>query len=85
MVQTRYGPVQVRITVSGGRIGAAQAVQVPTDNARDAEINASAVPVLNQEVVSAQSAKIDAVSGATYTSQGYISSLQAAIDAAHLS
>ena len=84
VAQTRWGPVQVAITVAGGRITAASAVQVPTGNQRDDEINAVAVPILDQEVVQAQSARIDTVSGATVTSDGYLSSLQSAIDQAHL-
>ncbi|KQX62053.1 FMN-binding protein [Angustibacter sp. Root456] len=83
-VQTRWGPVQVQIIVSGGKITAADVVQVPQDNPRDQEINSYAVPVLNSEVVQAQSAQIDTVSGATVTSDGYLQSLQSAIDAAHL-
>ncbi|MGN6610487.1 MAG: FMN-binding protein [Angustibacter sp.] len=83
-VQTRWGPVQVQITVSGGKITAADVVQVPQGNPRDQEINSYAVPVLNSEVVQAQSAQIDTVSGATVTSDGYLQSLQSAIDAAHL-
>ncbi|MDM7853531.1 FMN-binding protein [Cellulomonas alba] len=82
VVQTRWGPVQVEITVSGGTITAARAVQYPHGNGRDEQINGYALPILEQEVVSAQSDKIDAVSGATVTSDGYISSLQSAIDQA---
>ncbi|MET7992815.1 FMN-binding protein [Amycolatopsis sp. NPDC005232] len=80
---TPYGPVQVEITVSGGRITAARVVQVPQESGRDVRINSAAVPVLNQETLQAQNAEIDTVSGATYTSEGYIQSLQSAIDAAH--
>jgi uncharacterized protein with FMN-binding domain len=80
---TQYGPVQVRIAVSGGKITSAQTVQVPQESDRDVEINTSAVPVLNQEAVQKQTAQIDSVSGATYTSEGYAQSLQSAIDAAH--
>jgi uncharacterized protein with FMN-binding domain len=83
-VDTRYGPVQVQITVSAGKITAAQAVQVPQESDRDVRINSQAVPVLVQETLQAQSAQIDTVSGATYTSDGYARSLQSAIDAAHL-
>jgi uncharacterized protein with FMN-binding domain len=79
-VDTRWGPVQVQITVTNGKITAAQAVVYPDSNGRDQEINAYAVPTLNQEAVSANSASIDMVSGATYTSEGYISSLQSALD-----
>jgi len=82
-VQTEYGPVQVQITVAGGRITAADAVQYPTAQRRDVQINRQAVPMLNAEVLAAQSATIDAVSGASYTSDGYIQSLQAALDLAH--
>lgn len=81
---TRWGDVQVQITVSGGKITQAQAVQYPQGNGRDQEINAYALPVLAQEVTTAQSAQIDAVSGATVTSDGYIQSLQSALDQAHL-
>ncbi|GLZ36693.1 FMN-binding protein [Actinokineospora sp. NBRC 105648] len=82
-VDTRYGPVQVRITLSGGRITSAQALRVPSESRRDVQINNAAVPVLVRETLQAQSAGIDTVSGATYTSEGYIGSLQSAIDAAH--
>ena len=84
-VDTRWGPVQVQITVKNGKITAAQAVVYPQENPRDQEINAFAVPQLNSEAVQAQSGNIDAVSGATVTSDGYIQSLQSAIDQAHLS
>jgi len=83
-VETRWGTVQVEITVADGTITSADAVAYPTGNPRDQQINAYAVPVLNAEVVAAQSASIDAVSGATVTSDGYLQSLQSAIDAAHL-
>jgi len=83
-VETRWGTVQVEITVENGKITSADAVQFPSENPKDQQINAYAVPVLNAEVVQAQSASIDAVSGATVTSNGYVESLQSAIDAAHL-
>lgn len=83
-VMTRWGPVQVRITVSKGKITQSQAVVYPWSNPRDQEINSYALPVLDQEAVQAQSAHIDMVSGATVTSGGYIQSLQSAIDQAHL-
>lgn len=83
-VNTRYGPVQVQITVTGGRITAADAIRYPTESGRDRQINSFAIPELNAAVVSAQSAGIDTVSGATYTSDGYRQSLQSALDAAHL-
>lgn len=83
-VDTRYGPVQVQITLTGTRISSVGVLQVPLDTSRDQEINSYAVPQLNQETLTAQSAQIDSVSGATYTSDGYLQSLQGALDAAHL-
>ncbi|WP_353113177.1 FMN-binding protein [Microbacterium sp.] len=80
--QTRYGPVQVRVTVSSGRFSAVDVVEYPNDNPRDQQINRSAVPQLVSETLSAQSSSIDMVSGATYTSDGYLQSLQSAIDQA---
>jgi len=59
-------------------------LQVPLNTSRDQEINSFAVPQLNQETLRAQNAQIDSVSGATYTSDGYVGSLQSALDAAHL-
>ena len=79
---TIYGPVQVRITVAGGRITAASAVEYPVNTPRDEQINAFAIPQLDKEAVAAGRAKIDTVSGATYTSGGYIGSLQNALDKA---
>jgi uncharacterized protein with FMN-binding domain len=84
VASTQWGPVQVRITVSGRKVVGATALQVPSGNHRDVEINNYAVPILNSEAVSAGTANIDTVSGATVTSNGYITSLQAAIDAAGL-
>ena len=81
---TRWGDVQVTITVTNGKITDVQVPVYPSGNGRDQEINAYALPVLSQEVTQAQSASIDAVSGATVTSDGYIQSLQSAIDQAHL-
>ena len=83
-VNTAYGPVQVQITVKGGKVTNAQATVYPQETPRDEQINAYAIPQLNQETVAASSARIDAVSGATYTSQGYIGSLQSAVDQAGL-
>jgi len=84
VASTRWGPVQVQVAVSGGKITSVQVVQQPEGNRRDEEINASAVPTLVQETLDAQSAKIDMVSGATVTSEGYLQSLQSALDQAHL-
>jgi len=79
---TPYGPVQVKITVSNGVISRVDVPRYPSGSGRDQEINSYALPQLVDETVTAQSAKIDMVSGATYTSQGYIASLQSAIDKA---
>ncbi|WP_328975465.1 FMN-binding protein [Streptomyces canus] len=81
-VQTRWGPVQVRITIKGGKLTEVTAVTYPTDNPRDQEINSYAIPRLRTEALQAQSAEIDTVSGATYTSDGYRQSLQSALDSA---
>lgn len=83
VAQTRWGPVQVQLTVSAGKITAAEAVQYPNGNGMDQQINSYALPVLGHEVLAAQSAQIDLVSGATVTSDGYVTSLQSAIDKAH--
>lgn len=84
VADTQYGPVQVRITVSGGKVTAADAVKAPDSDANSRQIAAGAIPKLNQAAVTAQSAQIDAVSGASYTSKGYITSLQSALDKAGL-
>ncbi|MEU6685345.1 FMN-binding protein [Streptomyces sp. NPDC046832] len=81
VAQTQYGPVQVRVTVAGGKITKAEAVQAPKGGRSD-QITSSSVPRLNQAAVAAGSADIDAVSGATYTSAGYKKSLQSALDQA---
>ncbi|MEU6448724.1 FMN-binding protein [Streptomyces sp. NPDC046979] len=81
VAQTQYGPVQVRVTVSGGRITAAETLQAPKGGRSD-QVTADAVPKLDRAAVSAGTADIDAVSGATYTSAGYKQSLQSALDRA---
>ena len=80
--QTRWGPVQVQITVQSGKITKVTILQQPNGNRRDAEMNDQAVPILIDETIQAQSANIDMVSGPTVTSEGYVESLQAAIDEA---
>lgn len=77
-----FGVVQVRLTLTNGKITAATAVQAPEGDPHSAEISQFSIPILGQEVMSAQSASIDAVSGATYTSDAYAQSVQAALDAA---
>jgi uncharacterized protein with FMN-binding domain len=79
-VQTRFGPVQVAVTFSGTRITKLNVLQVPQESGRDMEITSYSVPVLTQEVMSSQSANVDTVGGATYTSEGYLQSVQSAID-----
>ena len=81
---TRWGPVQVQITVANGEITDVTVVEYPTGNGKDRQINARALPVLVQETLDAQSADIDMVSGATVTSEGYLGSLQSALDEAGL-
>ncbi|WP_406836522.1 FMN-binding protein [Streptomyces sp. AHU1] len=81
VVRTEYGPVQVRLTMSGGKITKAEAVQAPAGGTSSQKTELS-VPKLNQEAVAAGSADIDSVSGATYTSEGYKKSLQSALDKA---
>ncbi|MGB4808008.1 MAG: FMN-binding protein [Candidatus Phosphoribacter baldrii] len=83
-VPTRFGNVQVQITVVDKKITAATVLQIPNRDRKDVQINNRAVPILNAEAVQAQSADIDMVSGATVTSVAYIQSLQSAIDKAHL-
>jgi uncharacterized protein with FMN-binding domain len=83
VVRTRWGPVQVQVTLASGRITDVSAIQYPNGNGRDQQINSFALPKLRSQVISAQSADIDGVSGATVTSDGYMQSLQAALDTAH--
>lgn len=83
-VDTRWGPVQVQVTVQNGTLTAVQAVVYPQNNPRDEQINSYAIPQLNSEALAAKSAQIDMVSGATYTSEGYLGSLQSALDKAGL-
>ncbi|KAK1183358.1 FMN-binding protein [Streptomyces sp. NBS 14/10] len=82
--QTQYGPVQVSVTVSGGKVTGATAVKTPDSGPQSDQIAADSVPKLNKAALTAQSAKIDTVSGATYTSEGYRKSLQSALDKAGL-
>jgi uncharacterized protein with FMN-binding domain len=84
VAQTRWGPVQVQLTIASRKITAVQVVQYPSGNDRDVEINNYALPTLINETISAQSAGIDTVSGATVTSDGYLQSLQSALDQAGL-
>ena len=78
----KWGPVQVKITVANAKITNVVALQTPDSHGKSVRINSQAVPVLKSEALTAQSAKINTVSGATYTSKSYAVSLQSAIDAA---
>lgn len=82
VIGTRYGPVQVQVTLTGDRITAATAVQLPDAEGESRDINAAAGPRLDSAAVAAQGAQFDTVSGATWTSDGYRRSLQAALDEA---
>jgi uncharacterized protein with FMN-binding domain len=77
-----HGIVQVRVTLTGGRITDATALSLPHDNPHSWAGSSGAAVKLRTEVLARQTGKIDIVSGATYTSRGYIRSLQAALDAA---
>jgi len=81
---TRFGPVQVSITVSGGNLTDITVLQVPDNGRYEQQIVTEALPILRSEALSNQNANIDVVSGATYTSQGYSQSLQSALDQAGL-
>ena len=74
-----YGDVQVQIIVSGGRITDVKALQYPTDRPQSAYISSVAIPYLHDEVLKAQSAQIDIITGATFTSDSYAQSLQSAL------
>ncbi|MEO8230517.1 MAG: FMN-binding protein [Chloroflexota bacterium] len=82
-LDTRFGPVQVQVTVANGKVTDVTALQLPFDRSRSAQISQYAEPILRSEALQAQTAKIDLVSGATYTSDAYAQSLQAALDQAH--
>ena len=79
-IDTQYGAAQVRVTVSNGKITKVEALQLQGNEPRSVEISSSAEPILQQEVLAAQTADVDAVSGATFTSASYAQSLQSALD-----
>src|SRR5450631_3377627 len=83
-VANRFGDVVVRVVISNGHISDVQAVTLPTDRAESAYISSVVGPMLRTEVLQAQSANIDIISGATYTSQSYAQSLETALQQAHL-
>ncbi len=82
-VQTRFGTVQVQVTVKGGVITDVTALQLTDAEQRSVQISNRAAPVLRSEVLDAQSANVQTVSGATVTSDAYLTSLQGALDAAN--
>ncbi|MGO4663022.1 FMN-binding protein [Terrabacter sp. 2TAF16] len=84
VVGTQYGSVQVRVSFTGKKITNVHALQLTDSSRTSVSISAGAAPTLRREALAAQSAQIDVVSGATYTSEAYQQSLQSAIDAAHL-
>ena len=79
---TPYGPMQVQVTMEGRKITDVKVLQETNTGSLSQQIDANAVPQLTKETLAAQSARIDAVSGASYTSAGYIKSLQSALDQA---
>jgi uncharacterized protein with FMN-binding domain len=81
-VPNQYGDVQVQLTIQGGKVIDVTALQMPVDRSRSAYISQVAAPMLRSEVIQAQSANIDIISGATYTSESYAQSVQAALDQA---
>ena len=81
---TRWGPVQVAITVADGKITDVTVPVYPDGNGRDQEINAYALPILTKATLASQDGNVDMISGATVTSQGYATSLQGALDEAGL-
>ena len=82
VASTQYGPMQVQVTLAGTKITKVTVLQRTDDGAESDQIDATAIPTLTSETLAAQSAHIDAVSGASYTSSGYIQSLQSALDKA---
>jgi uncharacterized protein with FMN-binding domain len=83
-VASRYGSTQVQVTITNGQITSVTALQLPTGG-RSGQISRYVEPILSSEVLTAQSANIDIVSGATYTSEAYAQSLQSALDRAAVS
>jgi len=81
-IDVQYGIVQVKANISGGKITDVQFVQIPSGAGHTNEVSSTAGPILKQEAITAQSANVNAVSGATQTSQGFIQSLQSALDQA---
>jgi len=81
-VDTRFGPVQVAVKIANGAVSDVEVLQSPDFDGRSRRINEQALPMLHDEALQAQSAAVDTIGGATYTSDAYAQSLQSAIDAA---
>lgn len=81
-IQTRFGAVQVSITVTGGAITDVTALQLTDHDSKSVQISNRAAPILREEVLAAQSASVSNVSGATYTARAYLTSVQSALDQA---
>jgi uncharacterized protein with FMN-binding domain len=84
LIPTQFGDVQVRVVIASGRVTDVSALQMPSDRARSAEITQYVTPVLHDEVIQAQSAHIDVISGATFTSEAYAESVNDALRQDHL-
>ena len=82
VVNTRFGTVQVQAVISGGQITDVIAVKLTDADRKSVQISQQVAPMLRSEVLTAQSAKVANISGGTYTTQGYLKSLQSALDAA---
>ncbi|WP_024818429.1 FMN-binding protein [Arthrobacter sp. 31Y] len=82
-VQTRFGTVQVQVTIQDGKITEVTPLQLTDAERKSAQISSRAAPVLRSEVIQAQSANVQTIGGATVTSDAYLTSLQAALDAAN--
>lgn len=80
--QTRFGSVQVSVTISGGQITDVTALQLTDSDGRSVQISNRAAPILRQEVLASQSANVSNVNGATYTTDAYLTSVQSALDQA---
>jgi uncharacterized protein with FMN-binding domain len=83
-VQTYYGNVQVSVSIQNGTITNVTALHLTNLNSYSVAVSSNAAPILRSEVLAAQSARVSSVSGATYTSYGYLTSLQSALDRARL-
>ncbi|MFD8815011.1 FMN-binding protein [Streptomyces sp. NPDC059627] len=82
VVSTQFGNTQVQVTIKSGKITDVKALQIPSNEPQSVQISNAAVPTLRQSVLAKQSAAIDTVSGATFTSKSYAASLQSALDKA---